>query len=115
MLKAKYYMIQVAGLARLDHENVGKLLGYCSESNPFTRMLVFDYASNGTLFEHLHCMLNLYCLLFILKLELHDVVILKSRNFLIKCRWRSMPILMDSTHENYYWDRPGFEVSSHRT
>lgn len=49
-------MIQVAGLARLNHENVGKLLGYCMESKPFTRMLVFDYASNGTLYEHLHCM-----------------------------------------------------------
>ncbi|KAG6397039.1 hypothetical protein SASPL_143200 [Salvia splendens] len=46
--------ISVAGLATLNHENVGKLLGYCAESKPFTRMLVFDYASNGTLFEHLH-------------------------------------------------------------
>ncbi|KAL1556832.1 putative LRR receptor-like serine/threonine-protein kinaseisoform X1 [Salvia divinorum] len=45
---------EVAGLARLNHENVGKLLGYCIESKPFTRMLVFDYASNGTLYEHLH-------------------------------------------------------------
>lgn len=107
-------MFQVADLARLDHENVGKLLGYCTESNPFTRMLVFDYASNGTLYEHLHCMLKSF-LPFILELELHDVVILKSRYVLIKCRWRSMPILMDSTHENYYWDRPGFKVSSHRT
>ncbi|PIM98522.1 Serine/threonine protein kinase [Handroanthus impetiginosus] len=44
----------VAGLARLNHENIGKLLGYCRESNPFTRMLVFEYASNGTLYEHLH-------------------------------------------------------------
>ncbi|KAL0329775.1 UNVERIFIED_CONTAM: putative LRR receptor-like serine/threonine-protein kinase [Sesamum radiatum] len=41
-------------LARLNHENAGKLLGYCRESNPFTRMLVFEYASNGTLYEHLH-------------------------------------------------------------
>ncbi|EPS69112.1 hypothetical protein M569_05651, partial [Genlisea aurea] len=45
---------EVADLARLNHENVGKLLGYCRESLPFTRMLVFDYASNGTLYEHLH-------------------------------------------------------------
>ncbi|KAG6399312.1 hypothetical protein SASPL_140788 [Salvia splendens] len=49
-----YFQKEVAGLARLNHENVGKLLGYCTESKPFTRMLVFDYASNGTLFEHLH-------------------------------------------------------------
>jgi len=45
----------VADLARLNNENAGKLLGYCSESTPFTRMLVFEYASNGTLYEHLHC------------------------------------------------------------
>lgn len=42
-------------MARLNHENVGKLLGYCRENKPFTRMLVFEYASNGTLYEHLHC------------------------------------------------------------
>lgn len=47
----------MAELARLDHENTGKLLGYCRESSPFTRMLVFEYASNGTLYEHLHCKL----------------------------------------------------------
>ncbi|XP_015570809.1 probable LRR receptor-like serine/threonine-protein kinase At1g63430 isoform X1 [Ricinus communis] len=49
-----YFQKEVADLARLDHENTGKLLGYCRESNPFTRMLVFEYASNGTLYEHLH-------------------------------------------------------------
>ncbi|KAG5573149.1 hypothetical protein H5410_062915 [Solanum commersonii] len=45
---------QVAELARINHENTAKLLGYCRESSPFTRMLVFEYASNGTLYEHLH-------------------------------------------------------------
>ncbi|XLT02846.1 hypothetical protein HN51_052197 [Arachis hypogaea] len=49
-----YFQREVADLARLDHENTGKLLGYCRESTPFTRMLVFEYASNGTLHEHLH-------------------------------------------------------------
>lgn len=49
-----YFQREVADLSRLDHENAGKLLGYCRESNPFTRMLVFEYASNGTLYEHLH-------------------------------------------------------------
>ncbi|KAF5939809.1 hypothetical protein HYC85_020976 [Camellia sinensis] len=44
-----YYQREVADLARLNHENTGKLLGYCTESKPFTRMLVFEYASNGTL------------------------------------------------------------------
>ncbi|KAL0327800.1 UNVERIFIED_CONTAM: putative LRR receptor-like serine/threonine-protein kinase [Sesamum angustifolium] len=49
-----YFQKEVADLARLNHENVGKLLGYCRENSPFTRMLVFEYASNGTLYEHLH-------------------------------------------------------------
>ncbi|KAF5729982.1 putative receptor kinase [Tripterygium wilfordii] len=49
-----YFQKEVADLARLNHDNAGKLLGYCRESNPFTRMLVFEYASNGTLYEHLH-------------------------------------------------------------
>ncbi|KAM0046139.1 putative protein kinase RLK-Pelle-LRR-VI-2 family [Helianthus debilis subsp. tardiflorus] len=49
-----YYQKEVADLARLNHENTGKLLGYCIDSSPFTRMLVFEYASNGTLYEHLH-------------------------------------------------------------
>ncbi|EYU29741.1 hypothetical protein ABFS82_01G076100 [Erythranthe guttata] len=49
-----YFQKEVADLARLNHKNVGKLLGYCRESNEFTRMLVFEYASNGTLYEHLH-------------------------------------------------------------
>lgn len=49
-----YFQKEVADLARLNHENTGKLLGYCRESSPFTRMLVFEYASNGTLYEHLH-------------------------------------------------------------
>ncbi|KAJ6946291.1 hypothetical protein NC651_001137 [Populus alba x Populus x berolinensis] len=49
-----YFQREVADLSRLNNENAGKLLGYCSESTPFTRMLVFEYASNGTLYEHLH-------------------------------------------------------------
>ncbi|KAL2544099.1 putative LRR receptor-like serine/threonine-protein kinase [Forsythia ovata] len=49
-----YFQKEVADLARLNHQNTGKLLGYCTESSPFTRMLVFEYASNGTLYEHLH-------------------------------------------------------------
>lgn len=49
-----YFQREVTDLARLNHENAAKLLGYCSESTPFTRMLVFEYASNGTLYEHLH-------------------------------------------------------------
>ncbi|KAI4367897.1 hypothetical protein MLD38_016523 [Melastoma candidum] len=49
-----YFQREVADLARLNHENIGKLLGYCRESMPFTRMVIFEYASNGTLYEYLH-------------------------------------------------------------
>ncbi|XP_021735874.1 probable LRR receptor-like serine/threonine-protein kinase At1g63430 isoform X1 [Chenopodium quinoa] len=51
-----YFQREVADLARLNHENAAKLLGYCRETPPFTRMLVFEYACNGTLYEHLHSM-----------------------------------------------------------
>lgn len=30
------------------------LIGYCEEDEPFNRMMVFEYAPNGTLLEHLH-------------------------------------------------------------
>ncbi|KAL5215695.1 hypothetical protein ABZP36_007096 [Zizania latifolia] len=49
-----FYQNKVIDVARLNHENIAKFLGYCRESDPFSRMLVFEYASNGTLFEHLH-------------------------------------------------------------
>ncbi|XP_060173108.1 probable LRR receptor-like serine/threonine-protein kinase At1g63430 isoform X1 [Lycium barbarum] len=49
-----YFQKEIAELARINHDNTAKLLGYCRESSPFTRMLVFEYASNGTLYEHLH-------------------------------------------------------------
>ncbi|XP_057797583.1 protein MALE DISCOVERER 1-like [Salvia miltiorrhiza] len=41
-------------LSRLNHKNFLNLIGYCEEDNPFTRMMVFEYAPNGSLFEHLH-------------------------------------------------------------
>jgi hypothetical protein len=41
-------------MARLSHENVAKMVRYCKESEPFSRMLVFQYPPNGTLYEHLH-------------------------------------------------------------
>jgi hypothetical protein len=39
---------------RINHKNFINLLGYCEEEVPFTRMMVFEYATNGSLFEHLH-------------------------------------------------------------
>ncbi|XP_073017245.1 probable inactive receptor-like protein kinase At3g56050 [Primulina eburnea] len=41
-------------LSKVNHKNFVCLLGYCVEEEPFTRMMVFEYAPNGTLFEHLH-------------------------------------------------------------
>ncbi|WOG94077.1 hypothetical protein DCAR_0313368 [Daucus carota subsp. sativus] len=41
-------------LSRVNHKNFVNLIGYCEEDKPFTRMVVFEYAPNGTLFEHLH-------------------------------------------------------------
>lgn len=38
----------------MNHKNFVNLIGYCVEERPFTRMMVFEYAPNGTLFEHLH-------------------------------------------------------------
>lgn len=40
--------------SRVNHKNFVNLIGYCEEDEPFTRMMVFEYAPNGTLFEHLH-------------------------------------------------------------
>jgi len=48
----KYFQIET--LSKVNHKNFVKLMGYCEEKNPFTRMMIFDYAPNGTLFEHLH-------------------------------------------------------------
>ncbi|KAG0454453.1 hypothetical protein HPP92_025757 [Vanilla planifolia] len=45
---------EVENLARLNNENTSKFLGFCQENEPFSRMFVFEYASNGTLYEHLH-------------------------------------------------------------
>lgn len=46
--------MQIDMLSRINHKNFINLLGYCEENEPFTRMMVFEYAPNGTLFEHLH-------------------------------------------------------------
>nr|GME16572.1 protein MALE DISCOVERER 2-like isoform X1 [Ipomoea batatas] len=40
-------------LSRINHKNFLNLIGYCEEEEPFTRMMVFEYAPNGTLSEHL--------------------------------------------------------------
>ncbi|CAN0909799.1 Inactive receptor-like serine/threonine-protein kinase At2g40270 [Linum grandiflorum] len=45
---------KIETLSKVNHKNFINLLGYCVEEEPFTRMLVFEYAPNGSLFEHLH-------------------------------------------------------------
>ncbi|KAJ8769432.1 hypothetical protein K2173_002922 [Erythroxylum novogranatense] len=45
---------KIETLSKVNHKNFVNLLGYCEEEEPFTRMMVFEYAPSGTLFEHLH-------------------------------------------------------------
>ncbi|AQK97284.1 putative leucine-rich repeat transmembrane protein kinase family protein isoform X2 [Zea mays] len=45
---------KIDSLSRINHKNYINLLGYCEEEEPFTRMMVMEYAPNGTLYEHLH-------------------------------------------------------------
>ncbi|CAH1442872.1 unnamed protein product [Lactuca virosa] len=41
-------------LSRVNHKNFVNVIGYCEEDEPFARMMVFEYAPNGSLSEHLH-------------------------------------------------------------
>lgn len=45
---------QIESLSRINHKNFINLLGFCEEEEPFTRVMVFEYAPNGTLYENLH-------------------------------------------------------------
>ncbi|XP_008811683.1 protein MALE DISCOVERER 2 [Phoenix dactylifera] len=45
---------KISVLSEVNHKNFMSLLGFCEEEEPLTRMMVFEYAPNGTLFEHLH-------------------------------------------------------------
>lgn len=47
-------LLQIETLSRVNHKNFVNLIGYCEENEPFSRMMVYEYAPNGTLFEHLH-------------------------------------------------------------
>ena len=57
-------LFQIDTLSKVNHKNFVNLIGFCEEDEPFTRMMVFEYAPNGSLFEHLHgeylAPLNLY-------------------------------------------------------
>jgi hypothetical protein len=45
---------KISVLSRVNHKNFMNLIGYCACEEPFTRMMVFEYAPCGSLFEHLH-------------------------------------------------------------
>ncbi|KAJ4980606.1 hypothetical protein NE237_031443 [Protea cynaroides] len=48
------YRKKIDKLSRVNHKNFVNLLGFCEEEEPFLRMMVFEYAPNGNLYEHLH-------------------------------------------------------------
>ncbi|XP_023007287.1 inactive receptor-like serine/threonine-protein kinase At2g40270 [Cucurbita maxima] len=52
--KEEQFRQKIETLSRVNHKNFVSLIGFCEEAQPFTRMMVFEYAPNGTLFEHLH-------------------------------------------------------------
>ncbi|KAI3743708.1 hypothetical protein L1987_56772 [Smallanthus sonchifolius] len=45
---------KIETLSHVNHKNFVNLIGYCEEDEPFVRMMVFEYAPEGTLLEHLH-------------------------------------------------------------
>lgn len=45
-------------LSKVNHKNLMNLVGYCEDETPFIRMMVFEYVSNGSLFERLHGKFN---------------------------------------------------------
>ncbi|EOA26987.1 hypothetical protein CARUB_v10023083mg [Capsella rubella] len=49
-----HFRKKIEMLSKINHKNFVNLLGYCEEKEPFTRILIFEYAPNGSLFEHLH-------------------------------------------------------------
>ncbi|KAF0923803.1 hypothetical protein E2562_007679 [Oryza meyeriana var. granulata] len=55
---------RVEVLSKVSHKNFMGLVGYCEDDETFTRMMVFEYVSNGTLFEHLHGKNFIFSLLF---------------------------------------------------
>nr|XP_043625716.1 protein MALE DISCOVERER 1-like [Erigeron canadensis] len=45
---------KIETLSRVNHKNFINLIGFCEEDEPFVRMMVFEYAPEGLLSEHLH-------------------------------------------------------------
>lgn len=49
-----HFMNKVEALSKVNHKNLMNLVGYYEDEKPFVRMMVFEYVSNGSLFERLH-------------------------------------------------------------
>ncbi|KAJ6831117.1 inactive receptor-like serine/threonine-protein kinase [Iris pallida] len=49
-----HFRKKITLMSKVNHKNFMNLIGYCVDEEPFTRMMVYEYAPNGTLFEHLH-------------------------------------------------------------
>lgn len=58
----------------MNHKNFVNLIGYCEEDEPFARMMVFEYAPNGTLFEHLHGNTPTFSLLYFHALKENEIL-----------------------------------------
>lgn len=65
----KLFYFQIYTLSKVNHKNFMNLIGYCEEEKPFTRMMVFEYAPNGTVFEHLHSEYQYSPVLFIFSID----------------------------------------------
>lgn len=67
---------QIDTLSKVNHKNFVSLLGFCEEQVPFTRMMVFEYAPNGTLFEHIHseCSSSLDLSIYVARIIIYGVL-----------------------------------------